>query len=140
MQAATKALIALIAGGSAFSPFLGGGPYWEIAPERTAFPYMVIGQVGGRQIQYGFSGGSYIEPLTIQIDLYDTSLANVEANADTVTKNLDFASLTISGELCRNIMRLEAPRVIAEGMSSAGSRVYHAVIQYRLNVQRTVGT
>lgn len=140
MQAATKALITNITGQAAFSAFLGGGPYWEIAPERTAFPYMVIGQVGGRQLQYGFSGGSYIEPLTIQIDLYDTSLANVSANADTVTKTLDFVTLTISGESCRNIMRLEAPRVITEGMSGSGNRVYHAVIQYRLNVQRTVGT
>jgi hypothetical protein len=140
MKAAIDSLVALIRATTAFSGFIGtSGPFWELAPEATDFPFMVLGQVGGSKAVYGFGGGSYIEPLVVQIDLYGVSLETVATNAETVCKTLDFASLTITSEQCRNIRRLEAPRLMTSGINGKAQRVYKAVIQYRLTVQRTVG-
>jgi hypothetical protein len=76
----------------------------------------------------------------MQIDLYDTNLETVSANAETLCATFDFQTLTLTGgQICRNILRLEEPRVITEGIEGSGKRVYHAIVQYRLNVQRTVG-
>src|SRR5512146_2151315 len=55
------------------------GPYWDFAPEKTAFPYCVITQLPASKITWGFGGGIYTAPSVVKFKVYtqDASLGGL---------------------------------------------------------------
>lgn len=149
MTALIKALVTLLKGNTGVALFLGigpdgqKGPFWGVAPERTAFPFTVLSQVPGGANQYQFgASGAYIAPITVQISIFDNTVEGVSAKAETLANLVDFtSSLSLeNNEKCRRPRRLEEPRIIPADIDGTGQRGYQAILQYLFNVQRTVGT
>ena len=116
------------------------GPYHDIAPEGTAFPYMTYTVIGGMPNWQGFST-TYVARCHLQITLRDVVDDTLATNTEFVASKLDtLGGLTLTnGELVRTPIRIEEPRFMAEPIDENGQRVYAGILEYRFNVQRTRG-
>jgi len=116
------------------------GPYLDIAPEGTDFPYVTYTVIGGLPNWQGFTT-TYVARCHLQFTLRDVVADTVATNTELVASKLDvLGSLTMTdGELTRRPIRIEEPRFVAEPIDENGQRVYAGILEYRFNVQRTRG-
>ena len=121
--------------------FIGAsGPYLDVAPERTAFPYLVFTIIGGLPNWQGFSA-DYVARCHLQLTLRDVVDDTLATNTEMVASKLDtVGSLSLTnGEITRKPIRIEEPRFVVEPIDESGQRVYAGILEYRFNVQRTRG-
>lgn len=141
MQRLANAVIALIRANATLAAFAGAaGPYWGIAPEKTALPYIVITQVPGLENQQGFSP-KYIARAQLQFAIRTDDLDDTADYTETFAAVFDaITSLTLAGgEKSRKPIRTEEPLYRQEPINQNGQRVYAGIVQYRFMVQRTRG-
>ena len=146
MQRLINALVAYMQNtNNSMNGFIGfvnnqSGPFLDLAPEITAFPYMTFTVIPGMENWQGFST-IYVAKAHIQFTLRDENADTVATNTEFVASQLDtLTTLTLSGgEIMRLPIRIEEPRYMAEPIDESGRRVYAGILEYRFNVQRTRG-
>lgn len=145
MQRLIEGIVSYMQGNATLNAFSGvngnsSGPFYDIAPENTTFPYVVINVVPGRQLLQGYST-KYVAPSEIQFTVRGTDLLTVGTNTETLCKFFDtISSLTLSGvELTRKPIRFQDPNYVSEPITTDGKRVYAGIIDYVFMVQRTKG-
>jgi|GEM_PF-6318283 len=141
MKALLDAIVAKCKATSAIAAFSGtGGPFWDIAPEATSEPFMVITQIGGTENKLGFASGAYVEPVQIQFAVYAVGAAVAAGHAETLCNTFDaLTSLTVTGGTSRRPLRRQPVRLAADEVDGNGKRIYQASVVYDFCVQRTLG-
>ena len=142
MQRLLNALVGwLQASSNSMSAFIGiHGPYLDVAPEGTPFPFMVYTVIPGTPNWQGFDS-TYAARAHLQFSLWDVIADTVATNTEFLASKLDvLGSLTLAGnEYTRKPIRIEEPRYMAGPIEGTGQRAYGGILEYRFNVQRTRG-
>jgi hypothetical protein len=116
------------------------GPFLDVAPEGTDFPYMTYTVIGGLPNWQGFDT-TYAARCHLQFTLRGLVDTTVATNTELVASKLDvLGSLPLTdGEITRKPIRIEEPRIVAEPIDEDGQRVYAGILEYRFNVARVRG-
>jgi hypothetical protein len=102
-----------------------------LAPEKTAFPYIIFTPIASVPTFVTRDNG-YWETYTFQVSVFDTDPDNVEAVAQTIQEQFDYADISAT---CISCERTNGPVFIVD--QDTPELVYHAWLQfdYRRNQQ-----
>jgi hypothetical protein len=107
--------------------------YTGLVPEATAFPYAVVVPIN--MVPTFTTGQGYVETFGFQISVFDTNPDNVDALADTIAGQFDYKTISSQTISCE---RINGPVFVVDPDTTM--KVYHALLEYRLNENKTVGT
>lgn len=143
---ATNAVAAVISPPSAAGPLNGIlGPFWDTAPEKTAWPYCIIRQNNAPKCGWGFGGGLYTEFVGIQFQVFASDATNgglldAAGYADAIAGVYDRNRLTLATEKCKMARRIPAPLMKKEvNYTMGGVAVYSGTLTYEYAVERSSG-
>jgi len=119
----------------------GQGPFLDVAPEDTQFPYVVYNILDTGMDQGFFTSNTIVvEKPWIRFHLFDVDSVNLSQNLDYFVSKLDnLTGLSYAGESCRKLIRIENPVILDSiEFSENGQRVFHAIVSYQIRNQRAL--
>ncbi len=159
VQKLIKAILTTWAANTGVGQPLNGilGPFWDVAPEKQAlvdssvplgYPRCIISQLPAGKIVWGFGGGIYPEPVTIEFKVFASEagatvtggLVQAAGLADAIASVYDNNRMSLaSPEICKIALRVSAPMMKKEPTwGETGLAVYSGTLIYNYQVQRTV--
>jgi hypothetical protein len=149
MNALKKAIVAKLQADTTASTYMGSvtvngqtikGPFLDAAPTGVwnAGPYCVYHLMNGGKNVY-LMAKAYVEPILVQLSLWDTNSDTVGANIEYVEKLFNGQSLTLTGDVFLVAQSVHAPIVKkALQMGPKTQDWYHAWVDIRFDSQRTL--
>jgi hypothetical protein len=140
-----NAAAAVVSPPSAAGPLNGiNGPFWDAAPEKTAFPYCILRQNTAPRNIWGFGGGVYAEFVGVQFVVFASDATNggllkAAGYADAISGVYDNSRMTLgNGELVKMARRVY-PAMMKKEQNYAmdGVAVYSGTLSYEYATQRT---
>lgn len=89
-----------------------------LAPEGTAFPYIVVVPIASVPTNITNGQGGYWETFTFQISIFDTDPDNVESVAATIVAQFDYANISSACISCERtngpvfVLDLDTPKLV----------------------------